>query len=156
MDVIHNFMARFNTEYEVKWGHGFDDSLGSKIKITILVTGFGLEDVLSDQQQSIGSEEERRAAAERERALQKQKEEENNLISRYYKGYMSFRPRAEVVVLSSKELEDDDDTFINFLENTPTYKRNSRDVMQFRRVPTSGNDNNGGSSSSGNKAVISF
>ena len=156
MDDIHNFMARFNTEYEVKWGHGFDDSLGSKIKITILVTGFGLEDVLSDQQQSIGSEEDRRAAAERERALQKQKEEENNLISRYYKGYMSFRPRAEVVVLSSKELEDDDDTFINFLENTPTYKRNSRDVMQFRRVPTSGNDNNGGSSSSGNKAVISF
>lgn len=43
MDDIHNFMARFNTEYEVKWGHGFDDSLGSKIKITILVTGFGLE-----------------------------------------------------------------------------------------------------------------
>lgn len=156
MDDIHNFMARFNTEYEVKWGHGFDDSLGSKIKITILVTGFGLEDVLSDQQQSIGSEEERRAAAERERALQKQKEEENVLINRYYKGYMSFRPRAEVVVLSSKELEDDDDTFINFLENTPTYKRNSRDVMQFRRVPTFGNDNNGGSSSSGNKTVISF
>lgn len=156
MDDIHNFMARFNTEYEVKWGHGFDDSLGSKIKITILVTGFGLEDVLSDQQQSIGTEEERRAAAERERALQKQKEEENVLINRYYKGYMSFRPRAEVVVLSSKELEDDDDTFINFLENTPTYKRNSRDVMQFRRVPASGSDNNGGSSSSGNKAVISF
>ena len=43
MDDIHDFMSQFKTEYEVKWGHGYDDSLGHKIKITILVTGFGLK-----------------------------------------------------------------------------------------------------------------
>ena len=57
MDDIHNFMARFKTEYEVKWGHGYDDSLGDRIKITILVTGFGLGDVLTDDQQTEISEE---------------------------------------------------------------------------------------------------
>lgn len=155
MDDIHNFMSRFNTEYEVKWGHGFDDSLGDKIKITILVTGFGLEDVLSDQQQSMGTEEERRAAAERERLLQEQREKENQLIGRYYSKYSTFRPRAEAVVLSAKELEDDDDTLITLLENTPTYKRNPKDVIQLRRTaaPVSSDGSRGAAQ---NNVVISF
>ena len=45
MADVDSFMDKFNTEYEVKWGHGYDDTLGDKIKITIVATGFGLEDV---------------------------------------------------------------------------------------------------------------
>ena len=66
MTDIHNFMSQFKTEYEVKWGHGYDDSLGHKIKITILVTGFGLEDILSqNEQEELDTEEKIREAAEK-------------------------------------------------------------------------------------------
>src|SRR5699024_4863217 len=69
MDDIHDFMSQFKTEYEVKWGHGYDDSLGHKIKITILVTGFGLEDILTKtEQQELVTEEQLREMAEKEEA----------------------------------------------------------------------------------------
>lgn len=131
MDDIHNFMARFKTDYEVKWGHGYDDSLGAKIKITILVTGFGLEDVLSKQQQTLDTEEDLLAAAQKAEELKKKKEEEDQLINRYYRDYINFRPKAEIVVLSTDEL--DDDNLIALLEETPTYKRNAKEILQVRR-----------------------
>ncbi len=72
MDDIHDFMSQFKTEYEVKWGHGYDDSLGHKIKITILVTGFGLEDILTKtEQQELVTEEQLREMAEKEEAEKK-------------------------------------------------------------------------------------
>ena len=45
MNDVNDFMARFETKFETKWGIALDPSLGDKIKITILATGFGIEDV---------------------------------------------------------------------------------------------------------------
>lgn len=132
MTDIHNFMAQFKTEYEVKWGHGYDDSLGHKIKITILVTGFGLEDILSkSEQQALASEEEIRLAAEREEAKRKAREEEDKWVKQYYGEYIDSRPNAEIVVFTVEEL--DDDTLISFVEETPAYKRTAKEIQQVRR-----------------------
>ena len=100
-------MSRFKTRYEVKWGFGYDDSLGAKIKITILATGFGLKDVLSEQQQQYNSEEDRRKAAEADRLRKQQAEAEDKLVERYYKEYLDTRPNVEIVVLNNDELDDD-------------------------------------------------
>lgn len=129
MTDIHNFMAKFRTEYEVKWGHGYDDSLGHKIKITILVTGFGLEDVLSQDQQDL-TDEEIQAAAEKAEAEQKRREEDNALMERYYGDYLNTRSNAEVVVLTLDEL--DDDRMIAYMEDTPAYKRTAQDLVPLR------------------------
>ena len=132
MTDIHNFMSQFKTEYEVKWGHGYDDSLGHKIKITILVTGFGLEDILSQsEQQELATEEEIRQAAEREEAARKAREEEDKWVRLYYGDYIDSRPNAEIVVFAVDEL--DDDALISFVEDKPTYKRTAKDVQQIRR-----------------------
>lgn len=131
MDDIHNFMARFKTQYEVKWGFGYDDTLGQKIKITILATGFGLEDVLSDQQQGMETEEDMRAAAEREMERKQQEEEEDRLIGQYYREFVNARSKVEVVVLTSEEL--DDDSMIMMLEETPTYKRDPKELAAVRK-----------------------
>ena len=117
MDDIHDFMSQFKTEYEVKWGHGYDDSLGHKIRITILVTGFGLEDILpKTEQQEIVTEE---------------RAEEDALMGRYYGEYIDSRPNAEIVVFAVDEL--DDDALISFMEDKPAYKRTAKDVQQIRR-----------------------
>lgn len=131
MTDIHNFMARFKTQYEVKWGFGYDNSLGQKIKITILATGFGLEDVLSDQQQGMETEEDMRAAAEREMERKHQEEEEDRLIGQYYREFVNARSKVEVVVLTSEEL--DDDSMITMLEETPAYKRNPKELASVRK-----------------------
>lgn len=132
MDDIHDFMSQFKTEYEVKWGHGYDDSLGHKIKITILVTGFGLEDILTQKvQQELLTEEQLRVIAEKEEEAKKRKAEDDALVRRYYDEYIDSRPNAEIVVLSVDEL--DDDALISFMEEKPTYKRTVKDVQQIRR-----------------------
>ncbi len=132
MTDIHNFMSQFKTEYEVKWGHGYDDSLGHKIKITILVTGFGLEDILTQsEQQELATEEEIRLAAEREEAARRAREEEDKWVKQYYGEYIDSRPNTEIVVLTVDEL--DDDTLIAFMEDKPAYKRTAKDVQQIRR-----------------------
>ena len=132
MDDIHDFMSQFKTEYEVKWGHGYDDSLGHKIKITILVTGFGLEDILTKtEQQELVTEEQLREMAEKEEAERKRRAEEDALMGRYYGEYIDSRPNAEIVVFAVDEL--DDDALISFMEDKPAYKRTAKDVQQIRR-----------------------
>lgn len=132
MDDIHDFMSQFKTEYEVKWGHGYDDSLGHKIKITILVTGFGLEDILTKtEQQELVTEEQLREMAEKEEAERKRRAEEDALMGRYYGEYIDSRPNAEIVVFAVDEL--DDDALISFMEDKPAYKRTVKDIQQIRR-----------------------
>ncbi|MCD8283074.1 MAG: cell division protein FtsZ [Prevotella sp.] len=45
MNDVSEFMAKFNSQFEIKWGLGVDASLGPKVKVTILATGFGLSEV---------------------------------------------------------------------------------------------------------------
>ncbi len=124
-EEVQKWMKRFRCKYRVKWGFAFDDSLGEKIKITILASGFGLDDIpeLAQQHQSsleMQSEDEYRKAEERraEELIEKK------LMLKY--GYNLARPQAEVYVLSQDEL--DDSTLIVELEENPTYSRKSQDI----------------------------
>ena len=45
MNEIHEFMSKFREGVEVIWGVAMDSSLDKKVKITVLATGFGVEDV---------------------------------------------------------------------------------------------------------------
>lgn len=45
MNEVHDFMEKFHDDVETKWGLSTDPSLGKKVKITILATGFGISSV---------------------------------------------------------------------------------------------------------------
>ncbi len=45
MNDVNDFMEKFGDDFELKWGLAIDPELGSKVKVTVLATGFGLEDV---------------------------------------------------------------------------------------------------------------
>ena len=45
MNEINDFMSRFGSKFELKWGIAIDNTLEKKVKITILATGFGLDDL---------------------------------------------------------------------------------------------------------------
>ncbi len=130
MEEVDKFMARFRYRFRVKWGFAFDDSLGDKIKITILATGFGLDDIpeIAKQHQTdiqLNSEEELRREAEKHA----REEEEKKLMDKY--GYKPKHTQVEVVVLTAEEL--DDDTLIVQLEDMPTYNRDIRKINQLRK-----------------------
>ena len=45
MNEVNDFMAKFDNDFEIKWGLAIDPELGKRVKVTILATGFGIEDV---------------------------------------------------------------------------------------------------------------
>ena len=70
---IHEFMSKFREGVEVIWGVAIDNSLDTKVKITVLATGFGVEDVPGmDSLHAARSQEEE----ERQLQLEEEKREE--------------------------------------------------------------------------------
>lgn len=128
MADVESFMDKFNTEYAIKWGHGYDDTLGDKIKITILATGFGLEDVLSEETVRYETEDDMLKAAERAAAEKEKREKENKMIERYYGTY--GKSAGKSVILEQEEL--DNDPMIAVLEDNPAYNRDPRLVERVR------------------------
>lgn len=45
MDEVKEFMNRFNRDFETKFGMVEDNALENKVKITLLATGFGIQDI---------------------------------------------------------------------------------------------------------------
>lgn len=133
MEDVHNFMKRFRTRFRVKWGFGPDNTLGQKIKITILATGFDLENIPEiAKQRKVESEEQARVEEEREAERIRSEEEECKLLNKYgYDKLVNLRPKVEVVVLSADEL--DDENMIALLEDIPTYSRTAKDIKLIRR-----------------------
>ena len=76
MGDVTEFMNHFSADFELKWGLAIDPELDKKVKVTILATGFGIEDVdgmgshIKKQTQEDAArqaEEEEKAAERRDR-----------------------------------------------------------------------------------------
>lgn len=135
MNDVHNFMSEFNRDIEVIWGTAVDNSLGNKVKMTILATGFTMDDIpqIADKRRAEAAQmTEEELRREEERIQKEQKERE--LIGKYY-GVSAqkaghFVSRAKAVVLTTDEL--DDDAFIALLEDNPTYNRDPKLIARAR------------------------
>ena len=172
MNDVHDFMSRFGRDIEVIWGTAIDSTLGSKVKMTILATGFGMEDIpqIAEKrqiEQGRMTEEELRLEEER---LNKERAEKD-LIDKYYgaSGQRMRRvaARAKAVVLTQDEL--DDDALIALIEDNPTYNRDPKVIARARSkvggeeipvsstaVHTSASRSEGKKPDTGGKQVISF
>ncbi|WP_449039579.1 cell division protein FtsZ [Parabacteroides goldsteinii] len=135
MNDVHDFMSRFGRDIEVIWGTAIDNTLGMKVKMTILATGFGMEDIpqIAEKrqiEQGRMTEEELRLEEER---LNKERAEKD-LIDKYYgaSGQRMRRvaARAKAVVLNQDEL--DDDALIALIEDNPTYNRDPKVIARAR------------------------
>ena len=130
MNDVHDFMSRFGRDIEVIWGTAIDNTLGTKVKMTILATGFGMEDIpqIAEKRQiEQGRMTEEELRLEKERA-------EKDLIDKYYgaSGQRMRRvaARAKAVVLNQDEL--DDDALIALIEDNPTYNRDPKVIARAR------------------------
>lgn len=137
MNEVNDFMAKFQQEtLETKWGMGIDDTLGNKVKITLLASGFGLRNIP-------GMEEvEMKHLREDEEELRKQEEERElhaERRSHYYADDENRpqKPRRQIFVFSEKDLDDDD--IISMVESTPTADRKKDKLKQIQEKSASEN-----------------
>lgn len=126
MDYIHNFMARFNPNINVIWGTGIDEDLGENLKITILSTGFGVDDIPMMKEKHLADAAGDWAKEEEIRQKEEEKERQNrDLLEKYYgegsARYVGQPTRPRPIIFSDMFL--DDDKFIDQVINNPTYNR---------------------------------
>ena len=138
MKELHEFMSNFAPEVDVIWGVAFDDTLGDKIKVTILASGF---DVTLRNDASIEpkiptaskpKKEPEPAVAVEPAADEPLITNEQVLIDIYGQEVVSdkkiIRARARFKVLSPDEFDDDD--VIKELEKVPTLNRDMKSISK--------------------------
>ncbi len=121
MNDVNDFMAKFDKNFEIKWGLSLDPELGEKVKVTVLATGFGIENVegMDNHLKKHSQEEANRIAEEEEKAAERQ-----DRRSRYYgpgNNTTLYKRRPHLYLFRAEDLDNED--VILAVENTPTYRR---------------------------------
>jgi cell division protein FtsZ len=122
MNYVNEFMERFGNDFVFKWGVAVDPELGKRVKVTILATGFGMQDIDGMEERMAKQrtiEDANRLAAEQEAAA---KREERR--GQYYGGTDTakrYKRRPNIYIFGPEDLDNDD--VISAVEQTPTYKR---------------------------------
>jgi cell division protein FtsZ len=142
MNDVNDFMAKFGDDFEIKWGLALDPDLGPKVKVTILATGFGIEDVegMNSHLKKHTEEEANRLAEEEEKRAERQ-----DRRNRYYgkdNNNTLYKRRPHIFLFRPEDLDNED--VILAVENTPTYKR-TRQMLEEIRNQASGNATNNNS-----------
>ena len=120
MNDVNDFMSKFSEDFELKWGLALDPDLEDKVKVTILATGFGIEDVDGMSKHTLKRVQEENARKV-EDAEKKARQEER--IGRYYNNTSDnqYKHRPNIYIFRQEDLDNED--VILAVENTPTYKR---------------------------------
>ncbi|MBQ6433459.1 MAG: cell division protein FtsZ [Bacteroidaceae bacterium] len=136
MNEVTEFMSKFDQDtVEVKWGLGTDDSLGTKVKITLLASGFGLQNVPL-MESAHGGRVMREPDEDRLRR-EEEEEEKANRRSTYYNedDKKPTKPRRYVYIFTDDVLDNDD--LISMVESTPTVDRNKNELKQIQEKAAS-------------------
>ena len=124
MDEMNAFMANFAKDVEVIWGSTIDNTLGDKVKITILAAGF---------EATIGGDTKINLSKPKKKVEKEINEDPSERIAEEYgKEKVAERDQrmalAHYIVLNSDQL--DNDTLINFIEKNPTFRRGNEPQLR--------------------------
>ncbi|SDG55364.1 cell division protein FtsZ [Bacteroidales bacterium KHT7] len=121
MDEIHEFMDNLEDDYVCKWGLYDDPTLGDKVRITVLASGFGTKEAINGQ----GIDEARMS----------------DTIDKYYRGLgQKGNKEYQLFIFNPEDL--DDDNIVSDVENSPAYKRDIKtlnSIKQRQSVTTTNN-----------------
>lgn len=153
MNDVHEFMSRFGTDFELKWGLAIDQTLDKKVKVTILATGFGIDDV-----EGMGSHMKRHSLEEEEQRVREEEEraERRDRRNNYYKDNNSsqYKHRPQIFLFNFDELDNED--VILAVENTPTYLRTKQMLGDIKCIGSPNKMQNDDETSAPDQGIISF
>ena len=120
MNDITAFMENFEDKYiETKYGMSTDDSLGDQVKITILASGFGVNEFKEDNNVIVFSEDDIRRVLRREKLYGKDDNKKLKAPTRIY--------------LYNIDDLDDAET-INLVDSAPTFKREKAVIDEINKL----------------------
>ena len=128
MNEVNDFMEQFGSDFEIKWGIGLDPELGKKVKVTILATGFGIENV-----DGMNSHIKKLAQDEDDKQVEI-KLKNDNRRNHYYdddRDSIITKRRHHIFRFTPDNL--DNEEVIITIEDTPTYKRTLQQYNNLRR-----------------------
>ena len=128
MNEVNDFMSRFRKDVETKWGLVTDSALGGKVKITLLASGFGLENVpgmpgIIEQKQMAKEKDDDEGLIRREQTI----------ASIYTNSKAStLRHHFNCFIFADDEL--DNEEIIAAVETLPTAKRTREEMGRIRKT----------------------
>lgn len=141
MNEVNDFMTKFGKEIEVIWGAAIDDKLDQQAKVTILATGFGVENIplmaeVVEEQKKLNDEEERKRKKEERRKEVEEEQKalyEAKLMEKYY-GKEGLRNMGKTTrpkpFIFSLEKMDDSET-IEAVISYPAYNRSQKVMLEI-------------------------
>lgn len=124
IDEITEFMNRFPADIHTKWGFSLNRSLGEKIKVTILASGFGLYSKKNSSRAEL-----------REQTLRNmENEKRNELRGRYYQTPNKGKRRRHIFLFSGEDLLNPQ--LLAKVEEIPTYLRTGEILQDIRTLST--------------------
>lgn len=130
MNDVNDFMAKFDNDFEIKWGLALDPELGGKVKVTILATGFGISDVdgMSGRiAKHIEDDAEKRAKAAEEKTAKDRRREE---VYGPTGNTTRYKSTPFIYLFKTEDLDNDD--IISAVEQSPTYSRTRQVLATIR------------------------
>ena len=141
MDEFKKFVASIDKDVDVIWGVAVDNSLGNKVKLTILASGFEIT-IREEEDMLITPPEEpkpvRQSAVREAQSAPKAEQSENkkNRVADLYGDKVTDMGN-NYIVLSPEQM--DDDSVMETLERYPAYNREKRVVDSVAKsAPASG------------------
>lgn len=131
LDEVDSFMSRFSPGIVTKHGVEKDESLGEQVKVTLLATGFGIQDIHMeemDKRFANRSEEELEALAEEEDRRRKRREKYG--YGRETGGSTRRQRKRHIYLFEPEEL--DNAELVALVEGSPTYQRNIITLKDIR------------------------
>ncbi len=125
MNEINDFMDKMKTieDVETKWGLSVDASLGDKVKVTVLATGFGVQNINTPEMN-------KRVSERNEQDLQRQAELQEEALHRQARRDQVYGPDRKgggihrmIYSYTFRDSDLDNDDLISMIESLPTYKR---------------------------------
>lgn len=139
MSEINDFMSKFGPDVETKWGLATDATLEKKVKITVLATGFGLEDVPGMSNKY--------TQADADKIAEQEEQEEKNRTRRtkFYRDETNqkTRRRHHIFIFGDEDL--DNENIIAMVDTTPTYKRSKELLDRIKNKASEEEDTIGNS-----------
>ena len=141
MDEANELTAFTSNIYpgvDVIWGIAFDESLGNKVKISVLASGFDVTIREGNGNKIVYSAgtAASNTPAEKTSETPEQEPDSERLVKEYGKDKIAERQRAadrmRYIVLTPEQM--DDDQVLMALENSPAYKRDPKTAEQIRNA----------------------
>jgi len=129
MCEIDNFTAKFRPDVETKWGLKTDPTMGDRVKVTILASGFHLyekDETNAEGIADVADEEEKLRAERRERSYPE-------LLHDRRRPHLRHRPK--VYLFGTNDL--DDESIIAEVEAKPTAQRSAKDLHSILAMAVS-------------------